>query len=293
MTNGTKRSSAASTGRRTVSTCALLVGLAAAAAAQSRPLSIVAHEDPAQPGAFTLNFGELGLVTSSNITTTDYELSVDPLRGTARFVSYLQHVQPLLLPGGISTGDIVVEIVDGSSSGTFDPFTRTFTTSEMYAVHFTGDLTAFGLTSPVLLPSSSTGLLALDPLAGGEVTMDWTGNGEFSNPFDPANPITFTYRCAVNTLFPADPAGVVGLVLIPDVANLRLPAEVARGLLGLLEESLTAIQDEQKFLAVQNLRTFIRKVNLLKGRVIAEAEAARLVAAASETIAMYGLVRFR
>src|SRR5262245_59884910 len=176
-TNGKKRSTAALTWR-SMTTCAALVGLAAAASSQSAgALSIVTNEDPAQPGSFTLNFGGIAPNAVGYISTTNYELSVDPVRGKAHFVSYLQHVEPLSLPGGISTGDITVEIVQGSSTGSFDPLTRTFTTSEMYAVHFTGDLSLFGLTSPVLLPSSSNGLVAVNAVAGGEVTMDWNGTG--------------------------------------------------------------------------------------------------------------------
>ena len=101
---------------------AALVGLAAAASAQSHasPLSIVTNEDPAEPGAFTLDFGDLGVAARGNITSTNYELNIDTVQGTAHFVSYLQHVEPLTLPGGFSTGDITVQIVDGSSSGSFD-----------------------------------------------------------------------------------------------------------------------------------------------------------------------------
>ena len=132
--NGKKRSTA----RLTMSACAALVVLAAAASAQlahARPFSIVTHENPAEPGEFTLTFGGLGLNAASHITSTNYELSIDPIHGSARFVSYLQHVQPLALPGGISTGDITVEIVGGSSSGSFDPLTRTFTTSDLSLIH--------------------------------------------------------------------------------------------------------------------------------------------------------------
>jgi len=288
-TNGKKPSTAATAGRFTLSACAALLGLAAAASAQSGPLSIVTHENAAQPGAFTLNFGDLGITASSNITTTTYELSVDPVRGAAHFVSYLQHVQPLALPGGISTGNITVEIVDGSSHGSFDPFTRTFTTSEMYAVHFDGDLSAFGLTSPVLLPSSSSGVVAVDPVDGGVVTMDWTGSGELSNPFDPAHPLTFTYHCAVNTLFPTTAVNLVGLALIPDVASLQLPKEIATRLVGMLDQSMAAIQRGKSASAVQLLRDFIRKVNVLSGRFIDEADAAKLIASASKAIDLIGL----
>jgi hypothetical protein len=277
-----------------VTTCAALVAFAAIASAQlpsARPLSIVTDEDPVEPGAFTLNFGGLGLDTSSNITTTHYELSVDPAHGTAHFVSYLQHVQPLILPGGLSTGDITVEVVAGSSTGSFDPFTRTFTTSETYAIHFTGDLSAFDLTSPVLLPSSSTGELVLDPIGGGSVAMDWNGSGQLANPFDPEHPLMFTYRCAVNTLFPPTPANVVVLALTPDVLRLQLPLDIEGGLTGLLDQSLAAIQRGKKPRAVRNLRAFIEKVEELSGWIIAETDAANLVARARQTIDLIGLGR--
>ncbi len=289
--NGKKRSTAADAGRSTMAACAALVGLAAAASAQSHasPLSIVTNENPAEPGAFTLDFVDLGFIARSNITSTTYELSVDPIHGTAHFESYLQHVQPLVLPGGISTGDITVEIVEGSSTGSFDPFTRTFTTSEMYAVHFTGDLSAFGLTSPVLLPSSSTGGLAVDPVEGGAVTMNWNGSGELSNPFDPSTPITFTYVCAVNTLFPATPANMVGLALVPYVLSLQVPQVIELSLLALLDQSLAQIQRGKESRARQSLLAFIHKVEVLSGWVIGEADAANLIAGAWETIDLIGL----
>ena len=292
-TNGKKRSTAA-TRRLAMSACVALVGLAAAASAQSGlagPLSIVTSEDPAEPGAFTLDFGDLGVVARSNITSTNYELSVDLVHGTARFVSYLQHVQPLVLPGGFSTGDITVEVVAGSSSGTFDPFTRTFTTSELYAVHFTGDLSAFGLSSPVLLPSSSAGELVVDPVEGGEVSMNWSGSGQLANPFDPASPLTFTYVCAVNTLFPATPDNIVGLDLTLDVLDLQLPLEIERSLIALLDRALAELQNGNRARAVLNLRAFIRKVELLSGWVIEEADAADLIDGASQAIALFGLGR--
>lgn len=288
--NGKKRSTAAGT----LAACAALVGLAAAASAQSthvRPLSIVTHENAAEPGAFTLDFGDLGLQARSNITSTTYELSIDTAHGTARFVSYLQHVEPLILPGGLSTGDITVEIVDGSSTGSFDPLTRTFTTSEMYAVHFTGDLSAFGLTSPVLLPSSSVGELIVDPIQGGEVSMDWSGTGQLSNPFDPSTPLTFTYVCAVNTQFPPTPQDVIGLALTPEVLSLQLPQSIERSLLDLLDEALAQIQRGQRSRAVQSLRTLIRKVDALRGWVIEEADATNLVTGTLATIRLIGLGR--
>lgn len=287
-----KRSTAAATGRLMLSACAL-VGLAAAASAQSAPawpLSVLTSENPAKPGSFTLDFGDLGFKTSSHILSTNYELSVDVVQGTARFVSYIQHVEPLTLPGGISTGDITVEVVEGSSTGFFDPFTRTFTTSEMYAVHFTGNLSAFGLTSPVLLPSSSTGEVAVDPVEGGEVTMDWIGTGQLSNPFNPSAPLTFRYRCDVNTLFPAEPANVLGLALVPDVLSLQLPQGIERHLVATLDQSLAQIQSGNESEAVRSLRVFIHQVDRLSGRVIEEADADNLITGALEIIHLIGPV---
>lgn len=287
-----KRSTAALTGRLTMSAFAVLAGLAAAPSAQSGPelpISVVTNEDPAQPGAFTLTFGGLGLTASSNISTTTYELSVDPVQGSAHFVSYLQHVQPLILPGGFSTGDITVEVVEGSSTGSFDPFTRSFTTSEMYAVHFTGDLSAFGLTSPVLLPSSSTGLVAVDAVEGGAVMMDWNGSGELTNPFDPSSTLTFTYQCEVNTLFPASPVNVVGLAIIPDVVGLQLPNGVERRLEAKLRQALAHLQLGNDLRAVHFLRAFIHDVTLLSGWVIEEDDAANLITVALQTIDLIGL----
>jgi hypothetical protein len=280
-------------GRVTMSVCAALVGLAATAPAQSthaRPLSILNNENPAEPGSFTLHFGGLGLRTSSNIISTTFELSVDPVRGTARFVSYVQQVEPLTLPGGLSTGDITVMVAEGSSTGFFDPSTRRFTTSELYEIHFTGNLSAFGLTSPVVLPSTSIGQVAVDPVAGGRVAMDWIGSGELSNPINPSNPLTFHYRCEVNTVFPAAPANVLGLALVPQLVGLRLPKEAERHLVGTLDQSLAQIQRENRPEAVHRLRTFIQQVNLLRSRgVIAEPGARELISGAVVIMQLLGL----
>ncbi len=289
--NGMKRSTAITTGR-SMMTCAALVGLAAASSAQlthARPISIVTSENPAQPGAFTLDFGELGGVARSSITSTTYELNIDTAHGTARFVSYLQHVEPLTLPGGLSTGNITVEIVPDSSSGFYDASTSTFTTTEVYAIHFTGDLSAFGLTSPVLLPSSSVGAVAIDPVEGGEVTMDWDGIGQLANPFDPSSPLTFTYRCAVDTVFPATPTNVVVLAITPEVVNLPLSPEIEGGLIASLDQALAGIQRGKRSRAVQALRAFIEKVDGLSGWLIDTADATRLISLATQTIDLIGL----
>lgn len=276
-------------GRWAASACAALVVLAATGSAQStRALTVTTTENPGNPGAFTLDFGDLGFSARGNITTTNYELSVDPIQGTARFVSYLQHVEPLTLPGGFSTGPITVEVVPDSSTGTYDPYTRTFSTSEMYAVSFTEDLSLFGLTSPVLLPSTSGGELVVDPVTGGQVSMDWSGVGQLGNPADPSNPFTFTYTCASNTVFPSTPESAVGLALIPGVVGLQLPPAIELQLVSALNDSLAHIQQGSTARAVRDLRGFLAKVNVLKGRLLSVADADALVAATTQTIALFG-----
>jgi hypothetical protein len=237
-----------------------------------------------------LNFGDFGGVASSIITSTNYELSVDPKLGTARFVNYLQHVEPLTLPGGFNTGAITVEVVADSSAGAYDPLTGVFTTTELYAVYFEGDLSAFNLTSPVLLPSSSTGTLLLDPVAGGEVRMDWNGRGELANPFDPLSSIPFSYVCEVNTLFAPTPANVVGLALTPDVIRLELPAGLERSLTVKLDNALSFIDRQSTIPAIRNLSAFTHEVRAHRGRTISELEADRLVLGAAETINLLRLI---
>ncbi len=166
---------------------------------------LAAQNNPADPSSFSLDFGpEMGGISSATITSTEYLLRIDAQGGTARFVNYYQQVEPLTLPGGISTGNIVVQIVPGSSTGTFDPATGEFTTSEQYEIHFGADLSLFGLVSPVTLPSASVGVV---DSTGSPATIEmiWDGVGQLANPADPANPITFTYQCRVNTLYNQNP----------------------------------------------------------------------------------------
>ena len=101
----------------------------------AEPLTLQTSEDPLEISTFSLDFGEYGGVSSAMIARTDYELQMDTVMGTARFASYYQEVEPLTLPGGASTGNIVVEVVEGSSTGTYDLRSGVFSTNELYAVH--------------------------------------------------------------------------------------------------------------------------------------------------------------
>lgn len=183
-----------------VSAVSILVGLGTARSAAAQAV-LFAEDDPAADNSFTLDFGEAGGVASANITTTTFTLRIDEAAHQARFASYSQRVEPLILPGGFSTGNIYVEIVPGSSSGTYDPATQDFSTSEQYAIYFDGDLSLFGLTSPVVLPSASNGTVDLFTDHSGAIALQWHGVGQLQNPQDPQNPIVFTYTCSVNTQF--------------------------------------------------------------------------------------------
>lgn len=191
-----------------------------AATVHAEPIYLAATADPDEPSTFSLDFGMFGGVSSAAISSTEYVLELDHEAGTARFVDYRQDVAPLLLPGGISTGEIFVTIVE-SGSGTIDESTGAFTTDDLYAVYFDEDLSAFQLTSPVRLPGASTGTVLCDDAGSGTISMEWAGQGQLPNPFDPKHPINFFYVCRVNTEFvvpgPGDVEGDVDVDL-KDVA---------------------------------------------------------------------------
>ena len=268
---------------RIIVACA--ASLLISATSMAEPRLLVAQEDPNQISTFTLDFGvELGGVASSRIARTDYELEVDAEMGTARFVRYDQQVDALILPGGFSTGNITIQVVEGSSTGTYDRRTGIFVTSELYAVHFEGDLSAFGLESPVLLPSTSTGFVLLDAQTGGTIGMEWVGEGELANPFDPNSTIQFAYTCEVNTQFAIDPDLLVRLVMIPNVLNLELPRRLENNLVTLLQRTTSKLDRDNTFGAAGTLRAFVRKVG--NSRLISDEDANLLISGAQEIIAL-------
>ncbi|MEK7994435.1 MAG: PA14 domain-containing protein, partial [Planctomycetota bacterium] len=178
---------------------------------------------PASSFSLSFDFGAFVETSSARISQTDFALEIDADLGTAQFTTYQQSVDPLILPGGFNTGNIRVEVVPGSSRGDFDKLTGEFNTSELYAVHFDGDLSMFHLTSPVVLPSTSAGTVTLTALTGGSVIMAWAGTSQLPNPFDLSTFIPFRYTCAVQAAFAPEPVTLLELALIPNVINLDLP----------------------------------------------------------------------
>jgi|GEM_PF-4706875 len=191
--------------------CGAVCVLGVVTAAQADPVSLVATQDPTVNSTFTLDFGVYGGPRQANITTTTYTLATDAAAGTARFTSYFQTVDPIELPGGISTGAITVTIQE-SLPGPYDALTGQFATQDVYLIYFAGDLTLFGLTSPVALPGSAAGTIAYTSATGGNIVSLWEGIGQLQNPSDPQNPITFTYNCHTRTTF----------FVIPEPATLAL-----------------------------------------------------------------------
>lgn len=145
-------------------------------------------------GFFSLNFGD-GVERNANISNTFLTLAVDADAGTAAFLEYRQSVASLELPGGVSTGLIHIAIAPGSSSGTFDG--AAIATTDTYAISFANDLSMFGLSSPVMLPGESDGMLQMLTEERARLQLVWDGVGQLQNPFDPENPIVFTYTCSV------------------------------------------------------------------------------------------------
>ena len=247
----------------------------------SQHLSLFNTDHPDLPSFFTLDFGPGIGRTTASITTTTFALSVNADQGTARFSGYHQELDPIILPGGFSTGNLTINIVPGSSSGTYDELSGMYHTRELYAVSFDGDLSAFGLQSPVFLPSESIGQLTLQAGEPGTVAMVWQGAGQLANPFDPNSFLDFTYFCSVNTVFAAQPATSVRLGLIPDVLNLGLTRFLESNLVGKLRTAFNGIQTGDDLAADQALGAFIGTVLQVRGGRISIGAADQLIEAAS------------
>ncbi len=189
-------------GRRVVALAA--GGLAAFAVCTSgaAEVGIRATQVSAPASSFTLDFGAFG-ETSAFITSTQFDIVVDPVGETAVFENYQQAVDPLTLPGGVSTGAITVQIVPGSSSGAFTRAAAAgeFVTSDVYRIYFEGDLSLYGLTSPVDLPGASVGVMRFATSTTGRSDLRWDGTTELSSPF---GPLTLSYSCSVSAEFVAE-----------------------------------------------------------------------------------------
>lgn len=270
----------------TQATCVLTVALLSGSAALAEPAILIAGNDPAVPSSFTLDFGDMGGIASARIATTNIALEVDPDRGAARFVDYFQEVEPLLLPGGISTGNLTIEIVQGSSVGSYDQLTGEFATEELYAIYFEGDLSAFGLESPVILESTSSGIVTLNADLGSRIAMDWSGDGVLDNPSDPASLIEFSYTCRVSAAFDAEPASLLRLALVPQVINLELALGMERNLTAKLFGAVDNLNRGHDRAALGTLGAFVHAVDAAWGRRIAELEAEGLIDAADAVAAM-------
>ena len=179
-------------------TAGLLAGIAANAAAADQQF-LLTEQDTSVRSFFTLDFGKFGS-TEGEVSDTRFLFRIDRTNNTAGFLKYRQNIDSLTLPGGFETGDIIVTIVPDSSAGVFDPATGEFETQEEYLIFFEGDLSKFGITSPVALPSTSRGTITFDSPRSGGVVQRWEGEGILQNPFDPLNPLVFTYTCEVESL---------------------------------------------------------------------------------------------
>lgn len=169
----------------------LMAGVTGAA-----PVEVNFTQDPVLESGFVLDFGFPGGVSAADVSDTEFDLEIDPASGTARFTRYSQLIAPLILQGPdgpVSTGDITVEIL-ASLGGTFDRETGQFVTNDIYAVHFTGDLSIFGITSPFVLPSSSTATIEYTDIAEGVTELVWDGGSELGG-------FAFTYQCQVKGIF--------------------------------------------------------------------------------------------
>lgn len=238
------------------------LGLLAATSVQAAPILVFATEDSAEPGFFTLDFGAGVGRSSGHITSTDYALEVDPDAGTSRLVGYYQKVESLDL-FGVPTGEITVEIVPGSSTGTYNKETREFTTTELYRVFFTADLSAFGLFSPVELPSTSIGTVDISTERGAShVNLQWAGSSDIIPGQE------FSYVCEVNTAFTSSIPQILDIGLKSAVLELNLAQGYEDQLIGPLDMTSLRLQQRNIGSAARNLAVFIERVEGFSGGVI-------------------------
>lgn len=184
---------------------------AAASSAGADCQRLVGVNDPSLPNSFTLTFDDaFGGARTAEITQSQITLDICD-DGTARFSDYYQEVDSLTLPGGFETGDLTILIPPGQSQPqSWNPATGEFTTLDLYAIHFDGDLSAFGISSPFVLPGSSGGVVSYDTPTAGRISMNWAGGAALPNPIDPTQFIPFTYTCQVNLAFQVDPGCATG-----------------------------------------------------------------------------------
>lgn len=213
-----KNSVRASRGR----TAIVVGGLAACVLPVSSAWAAVVNYDavnnPDEASFFAVNFGDGD--RSAEITTTQFTIAVDADAGQASFVSYYQQVDPILLPGDVSTGNITISTLPALSTGTtWDADgVRHFSITDTYVIEFEADLSGFGLTSPQYVTSTSNGTIDFGRSAIGEINADWTGQGEIG---DPDNPLIFDYLCQVRTIIVPEPASIALLGLIGLAAMAR------------------------------------------------------------------------
>lgn len=283
---------------RGASLAALALAALAAAPVLGAPVRVAAGQDLSEVSSFTLDFGGFGGVASALIARTDFELEIDTTAGTAHFNRYDQDIDPLMLPGGISTGNIRVEIVPNSSTGTYDPATGEFATSDVYAIYFDGDLSAFSLTSPVLLPSMSAGVVDAASSSSvfvnlysspfGTVTMNWAGASQLNNPFIPGSMIDFSYTCSIYMSFAIEAPSFL-TTMISTVMGYDLAPNIESTLVAVLNRALTDLAvgtPKGDDAAVADLTSFTMRVTRLRGTALTPIQADSLIADAQYAIYM-------
>ncbi len=253
---------------------ALLAGCAMASPSLGAPMRIQARQDQRVESSFALDFGQGG-TASAMISQTTFELEIDGINGSAKFTNYDQNIDSLTLPGGLNTGAIRVQIVTDSSTGTYNRATGEFTTDELYSIEFDGDLSAAGLFSPVVLPSHSVGILDLEDMATGRVTMNWAGNTAV--PFD------ISYACSLFAAFSTTAESYVEIKMLPMLLNASMPETLKGTLTTYLDSAINALNGGNVRSAVSALRSFILKLRS-SSQGVAQADANALVEAANTAI---------
>ena len=88
-----------------------------------------------------------------------------------------------------------------------------FTTNDIYAGHFTGDLSAFGIVSPFVLPSTSSAAVTFTGVSQGSTDLLWLGEGLLGGQ-------DFSYQCVVRGTFASNNTTVFIASTVPSTGTL-------------------------------------------------------------------------
>ncbi len=272
----------------------LAVVLMSTAQSWAAPRLIDAQNDPEISSSFTLDIPAFAFQRAAMITQTEIRFRIDPQTTEAGFVSYYQDVDELFMPNpvqgeaDISTGPLVIQIIPGFSSGSYDEETGVFSTVDTFSVSFDSELgdafaSIYGIESPQILPDVvSSGIVVFDTRRTGTLNLAWIGSDLLATSF---GDFPFSYTCNVNTKFVPVLVTNVEFAALDGAIHATETDPTTKGeLLGSLNDVIEAMASAGDGSLIAVLDSFIDFVEQQRGDTIYDVDADALVEAAESMI---------